>query len=127
MLKPRKHRRSAAGIGAGLLLLGLSAGAAPASAAERNYQANICQSGVAYTVANVGGWNQYNQFVHTPNFTIANAYGCGYQPRWWFQPNRNIEINAYNDIEGRWKRIHRYFGDPTCPVAGDPGMRHCDI
>ncbi|MFE2413431.1 hypothetical protein ACFXDE_34355 [Kitasatospora sp. NPDC059408] len=86
----------------GLATLGLTVPAPAASAAERNYEVVVCSDHAYFgQYANVGGYNQYNQYVHTPNFRLVP---CGHQPHWWFKPNQTVEINAQNVSTGEWER-----------------------
>ncbi|SDU10186.1 hypothetical protein [Amycolatopsis keratiniphila] len=116
-LRSRRRRpvtRAAVALAAAVSLVciaGGSAAALPATAAERNYEAVVCDEWTQYDWANVGGWNQHNQFVHTPNFSLDGIGGCGHQPRWWFKPNQNVEINARKVGSKTWVRIHQHFRD----------------
>ncbi|MFG2863632.1 hypothetical protein [Streptomyces sioyaensis] len=57
-----------------------------------------------YTKANVGGWNQNNQYVHTPNFRLDASPHCNVQLNWWF--HGTVTINAYQAGKGTWKRYY---------------------
>ncbi|MFF3907784.1 hypothetical protein ACFYZJ_17685 [Streptomyces sp. NPDC001848] len=77
-----------------------------ANAAERNYEVVICsEDGGLEGPVNVGGWNQNNQYVHTPNFMLYDTGTCGHQPHWWFKPNQTVEINV--KINRDWTRYFR--------------------
>ncbi|WP_413804550.1 hypothetical protein [Streptomyces sp. OE57] len=107
---------------AGASLLGLCPNTAHAAA--RNYEAVICDNtddGNYYTKGNVGGYNQNNQFVHTPNFVIGP---CGYQPNWWFKPNQKIEVNLYIAERHTWVRKYPKFS--SCELIGN-SQRVCDM
>ncbi|WP_242903048.1 hypothetical protein [Actinomadura terrae] len=102
--------------------------ASPAVAAVRNYEAEICSKSHLYagSSGNVGGYNQNNRFVHTPNFNVGNERGCGYKPKYWFMPNQTIEINVYNQRTEKWDRYYRKFS--KCPITpSNPGRRSCSI
>ncbi|MER6357444.1 hypothetical protein ABT186_37975 [Streptomyces sp. NPDC001634] len=89
------------------LVAGAMVLAPAANAAERNYEVVVCNEDGSFNggTANVGGYNQYNQFVHTPNFPIR--WDCGYQVHWWFKPNQTVEINARKFHGTKWYRFYR--------------------
>ncbi|REK86535.1 hypothetical protein DY245_31875 [Streptomyces inhibens] len=84
-----------------------------ANAAERNYEVVVCDIDGYYSTANVGGYNQNNQYVHTPNLSLGAK--CGHQPHWWFKPNRTVEINVKDGVTGDWARHFRELS-AACPV-----------
>ncbi|GLY80391.1 hypothetical protein [Actinoallomurus iriomotensis] len=101
-----------AGTGTAAIVADIGLISPAANAAERNYEAEICSDGGGYDLAlvNVGGYNQNNNFVHTPNFRLTSVgHGCNYKVNWWFKPNQTIEINARMYGETTWHRFYRNF------------------
>ncbi|MEV7960429.1 hypothetical protein ACFVZR_34415 [Streptomyces sp. NPDC058316] len=108
-----------------MMVAGTAAMAPTASAAERNYEVVVCTDGAYYySTANVGGYNQNNQYVHTPNFQLNDLGYCGHQPRWWFKPNQSVEINVKNNGTGDWDRY--YIKMSNCRAI-NTSQRACDL
>ncbi|MFJ9797702.1 hypothetical protein [Streptomyces sp. NPDC101145] len=116
--------------GVAVLVIGGTATASAGVAAERNYQVIVCAQNSHYTKANVGGYNQHNDYVHTPNFALTQwdlSIVCGYQKSWWFKATGTVQINYYDSAssaENKWKRVYRKLSN--CPIT-DPDKRLCTI
>ncbi|MEV5441007.1 hypothetical protein AB0N23_00360 [Streptomyces sp. NPDC052644] len=124
--------RTAAALGGAVTLVAGGVAVAPgAYAAERNYEVIVCALDHDFTKANVGGYNQHNEYVHTPNFPLtrwSTSTNCGYQKNWWFKPTGTVEINYYDSAstaENKWKRVHRKLSN--CPITGSGRTRLCSI
>lgn len=115
--------RTRAALCAAVLLTDLT-GADAGATASRTYLAGVCGAS-RYRVANVGGWNQSNEFVHTPNIVLTGSRQmCGFQDNWWFRPKQTLEINAL-DAHHRWRRVFRSFA--ACRLADGYAIRWCFI
>ncbi|MGW3124565.1 hypothetical protein ACWDBW_47000 [Streptomyces sp. NPDC001107] len=124
---PTVQQRTALRIGA--LAAPMAQASATSAAAERNYMAGVCgpNNSGKYDMANVGGWNQHDQFVHTPNFWLdGGSQLCGIQEHWWFKPHQTLEINVRGAVDETWHRFYRKF-DNCSTEGGWKDRRWCTV